>query len=158
MIKIMMNIFYVLIIIVLIQANTIFVRREKKQRENAIKNYDIMESFKQWLINRIKGYSVEKFFVDNNCKSIAIYGVGHLGEVLIRELKESSITIKYAIDKKASNIFSDIEIIDPEDEYEDVDAFVVTPVSGVEDIIKLISSKTTKPIYTIEDVIYHDFP
>lgn len=68
--------------------------------------------FNQWLYLRQKGKQLYLFFEDNQIENIAIYGMGALGERLYDELKDSSISVRYAIDRIAdSKIFQDLKFM-----------------------------------------------
>ena len=43
--------------------------------------------------------------------------------------------MKYAIDKNADGIYSDVEIVTPQEELKEVDAIVVTPVFYFDEIV-----------------------
>ena len=93
-----------------------------------IKGFNI---FDQWIYNLRLGKTIEFFFIDNLYKNIAIYGMGRIGMQMLEELKNSSVSVKYGIDKNAKEMFfDDIEMIEPNKikEIKDIDAIVVTPV------------------------------
>ncbi|MEZ3424974.1 MAG: hypothetical protein K1W39_14880 [Lachnospiraceae bacterium] len=119
------------------------------------------EKFKQyyymmneWLRLKQEGKTLEKYFLDNNYKSIAIYGMGEVGNRLYYELKDSNINIEYAIDKNAGFISDDLEIKDIDDDLTGVDAIIVTATFAFDEIIKDIEDKVSFPIISLEDVIY----
>ena len=88
--------------------------------------------YDDWIRLKRNGKSIEYFFVQNNYKNIAIYGMGMMGVQLYEELRETNVDIKFAIDKNASNICVeglDIYSLDnlPE-QYKNLDAVIVTPI------------------------------
>jgi hypothetical protein len=108
----------------------------------------------QWLIIKNEGLSLEKFFIDKNYKTIAIYGMGEMGNRLYDELKGTSITVKYAIDKNAENTYAEIDVFDLEDTLEEVDAVIVTAIFDFNAIEEKISDIVQCPIVSLEDVVY----
>ena len=77
-----------------------------------------------------------------------------MGERLYDELKETEIDIKYAIDKNADRIYTDLNIITPEDSFEAVDAIIVTPVFYFKEIEKNLEKKTDALILSLDDILY----
>lgn len=53
----------------------------------------------RWLRARQEGKSLEAYFQKNKITSIAIYGMGFLGERLADELKPTAVEVLYAVDK-----------------------------------------------------------
>lgn len=108
----------------------------------------------QWLGLKQKGISLEKYFMQNGYKSIAIYGMGRLGGMLYEELKDSDVEIKYGIDRDSYCTYPGLDIIQPEDEFEKVDVIVVTPILIYDEIAKMLSQKMEIPVVSIEEVVY----
>lgn len=119
------------------------------------------EKFKQyyymmneWLRLKQEGKTLEKFFLSNGYKNIAIYGIGEVGNRLYSELKNSNVNVKYAIDKNAGFVDGDLEIKDIEDDIEDVDAIVVTAIFAFNEIVEDMETKVSCPVISLEDIIY----
>lgn len=108
----------------------------------------------QWLILKQEGKSLEKYFTDNNYKTIAIYGMGEMGNRLYDELKNTGIEVKYAVDQNAAKTYSELEVIDKEDDFAEVDAIVVTATFAFEEIEEELSEKVDFPIISLEDVVF----
>lgn len=109
----------------------------------------------QWLILKQEGKNLSEYFVTNGYKTIAIYGMGEMGNRLYDELKGSGITVKYAIDKNAASTYSELDVIDPDvAEFEAVDAIVVTATFAFDEIEEMLSEKVDFPIVSLEDVVY----
>lgn len=112
----------------------------------------------QWLDIKQEGKSLSEYFVNNNYKTIAIYGMGEMGRRLYDELKDSEIQIKYVIDKNSIAAYSPVDVkelddFDGDDNVE-VDVVVVTATFAFDEIQKEVSEKITCPIVSLEDVIY----
>lgn len=109
----------------------------------------------QWLYLKQNGKTLILFFEDNFIGSIAIYGMGVLGERFYQELKDSEIKIDYAIDR-----FADLKNkpwltcygLD-EEHLPDTDAIVVTPVQDYWAIVELLERKTDVPILSLQDIV-----
>ena len=108
----------------------------------------------QWLVLKQEGKSLTEYFVNNNINTIAIYGMGEMGNRLYDELKNSGIKVKYAIDKNAESTYSELDIRTLKDELPFVDAIIVTAVFAFDDIEKEISSNVEYKVISLEDVVY----
>ena len=107
----------------------------------------------QWLILSQQNKPLSQYFIDSGYRSIAIYGMGEMGQRLYDELKDSEIEMKYVIDRE-ENIYTPIEIHDPESVIDGVDVVVVTAVFDYERIIEKLADKASCPIISLEDVIF----
>ena len=125
---------------------------KKDEKVNKFKSYYNM--LNQWLYLKQNDKSITKYFEDNNYKSIAIYGMGEMGSRLYDDLRNSDISVKYAIDKKAVGTYEDLVVYDLEDEFEDVDVIIVSAVSAFDEIEDELSDKVKCPIISLEDVVY----
>lgn len=122
----------------------------KTDKINKFKSYYNM--LNQWLILKQQGKTLEQYFVDNGYKTIAIYGMGEMGNRLYDELKESSIQVAYAIDQETSK-YIEIASRSPQEQLDGVDVIVVTAVFAFEEIKNNISTKASCPIVSLEDIV-----
>lgn len=125
---------------------------EKAEKVDKFKSYYNM--LNQWLMLRQEGKTLEQYFLDNNYKTIAIYGMGEMGNRLYDELKGTQIQVKYGVDKKADSTYAEIEVIEMDEDMEAVDAVVVTAVFAFEEIESRLQEKVDWPIVSLEDVVY----
>lgn len=128
------------------------VDRLARYRELSEKHLNIMEIFKEWFIFLDSGKTMEKYFHHHNYKTIAVYGVGFLGECLVRQLIKTDVRILYIIDQKADNTCLGIPIRKLAEPLDKVDAIVVTPVYYFYSIKKQLSEKTDADIISIEEI------
>lgn len=130
-------------------------RREIVQNENlSEKHLDMFLLINEWLKIKQKGKNLTEYFEKKGYKTIAIYGMSYIGERLFEELKNSSIIIKYGIDKTKNGIYFDLDIVTVEDELATVDAIIVTAFHYFDEIEKQLSRKVQCPIISIEDILY----
>ena len=108
----------------------------------------------QWLILKQEGRSLAEYFEANHYSTVAIYGMGEMGNRLYEELKDSNIKIQYSVDQNAESTYSELEVIDPEGDFAPVDAMVVTATFAFDEIEKELSQKVEFPIISLEDVVY----
>lgn len=110
----------------------------------------------KWLRLKNEGISLKEYFTDNEILTVAIYGMGELGERLYEELCNNKINVSYAIDRIAEkkSIYG-LKIVKPDEFLEEVDAIIVTPVQDYTSIEETLEKKTTAQIVSLEDVIYY---
>lgn len=125
----------------------------KKWNENSDKYLTSTRLFDKWFEKKQKGKQIVWYFKEKNICSIAIYGMSYLGQRLNEELKNSSVNVKYVIDKNAKEIFSDVKLITPTDDMELVDAIVVTATYYYDEIRSFLVNKVQYKIISLEDII-----
>lgn len=125
-----------------------------KARAMSDKHLTLFRMMTQWVRIKQEGKSLVSFFEAHGYKKIAIYGMSYAGEALNDELKNSSVTVAYGIDKNATSIYADIDVISAVDELEKVDAIVVTAITFFDEIEEMLSAKTDCPIISLEDILY----
>ena len=113
----------------------------------------------QWLMNKNENKGMKTYFADNNIKSIAIYGMGTLGELLYSEIKDSDVKVKYFIDKNADTLYygvDDIAVVGLDDigSQDEVDAIIVTPIFDFDEIESDMEDITNISLISLEDIVY----
>lgn len=126
----------------------------KSKEKDADKFKGYYNMLNQWLVLKQEGKSLEKYFLDNGYKTIAIYGMGEMGNRLYEELKDTSIEVKYAVDKNAASVYSELEVVEKDSDLGDVDVMVVTAIYAFDEIEEDMGSTVDFPIVSLEDVIY----
>lgn len=124
-----------------------------KYKKLTDKNLALFLLMNNWLKTKLAGGSIREYFEKEGYKSVAIYGMSHVGERLLEELKSSDIEIKYAIDRNATWIYSDVEVYLPNDNLPDVDVVVVTAVYFFDEVLSNLKDKVRCPIISLEDVL-----
>lgn len=122
-----------------------------KQKEFE-KNYKLYLLANEWLKKKQRKMSMLDFFEKKGFRSVAIYGIGNIGERLIDELKEGDIKICYGIDRR--DIIAEIPIYKKEDTLPEADVMIVTAIYEFEEIEEELKKKIDCPIYSIEDIVY----
>lgn len=108
----------------------------------------------EWMKAKHDGKHIKDYFENNDYKSIAIYGLSYVGERLLDELKDCGIKVKYAIDKNADSLNTDIDVYLPDEELPDADVIVVTAIYFFDEIYNNLIDKVSCPIVSFEDVLY----
>lgn len=131
------------------------VRSQEKAKISATcdKHLALYLLMNQWVRLKQDHKSIAEYLEGKGYKNIAIYGMNYVGETLLHELEGSSVKVAYGIDKKADAMYSDVDIISPDDTFETVDAVIVTPITFFDEIEELVSGKVDCPILSIEDIV-----
>lgn len=120
------------------------------------KYFNMYETVYQWINVKLDQEKVESFFEDQEFDKVAIYGMGDLGNLFLREFQKSEkIKIICGIDRNAGAIISEIPIFKPESIETELDVVVVTIVDEFESIKISLSQHTNAKIISIEDVLYN---
>ena len=107
-----------------------------------------------WLTLKFNGNNLEKYFIENNVKNIAIYGMGFLGNHLLKELKDSIIEVSYIIDKNKDKLnLENTKGFILGEELPQTEAIVVTPVQFFDSIYMELRCYTNIPIISLKQVI-----
>lgn len=108
----------------------------------------------EWLDKKIKNHHLSEYLTKQNIHSVAIYGVGELGKLLIEELAGSEVDIRYCIENGISNLSGNIKVISKNDNFEYVDAVIVTPCYYYYDIQQELKRKIDTRIISLEKIVY----
>lgn len=109
--------------------------------------------FSKWLWIKERGVSFEEYFKKKHIKSIAIYGLGSLGKHFYQELKDSSIEIKYVIDKRKTIKDIMLEIYDIEEAPFSVEAVVVALDYEYYNVVTLLRTRGFENIILLEEIV-----
>ena len=107
----------------------------------------------QWTNIKQNGRNLEEYFFKNEYYRIAVYGMGVLGQRLIKELDNSKIQIAYGIDKNRDIVYTNLKVVTMEDELKKVDAVVVTVVKEFDAIQEKLLKKIECQVIAIEDIL-----
>ncbi len=120
--------------------------------------FNKFESFfsilEQWLSNKQSDIKLEEYLASQKYCKVAIYGMGVLGNLLYQELRNTRIQVSYAIDRNGDEMYFEVPVLNPSDEYDEVDAIIVTAILDYEKIGANIKKKTHADVISLEDVIY----
>ena len=151
------GLFIALIIGFCIGCSWIFKRNFQLTKEQCKRGDKFLRMFgvlNHWMQLREEHKDTIHFLKTNGYNHIAIYGVGHLGKHLIKELDKSEIHIDYLIDRKVEEVKENIKIYKPEDTLPETDAIVVTVIMEFDEIADMLEKKVRCQLLSLEDVIY----
>lgn len=119
-------------------------------RDKFIEFYNLLI---HWLRHQQEGKKIAEYLIAKGYHNIAIYGMKELGELLLTELKNSKINVKYAIDRDADKLYYPIEIYTPQEVLYSVDAVIVTAIHYYDEIKQTMETKLDCPILSLYDII-----
>ena len=128
--------------------------KEKNAWKFSEKHLHMYKFMSRWIRFKQQGRNLSEYFYRMGYRSIAIYGMGDMGETLVNELLHSNIEVDYGIDIKPGNCTYAFRIYNPDEALPKSDVIVVTALSAYEQIKKTLSNKTNIPIVSIEEVLY----
>lgn len=131
-------------------------QKDKMKKEDQLnrKNDAILKLYSQWVSLKQQGKSIADYLKAQDYKTVAIYGMHYMGENLLEELRGSDVEVKYAIDRNAENIFSDVDVLTMNDDLPPVDAVIVTAFYFFDEIEESLAEKLDCPALSIEDILY----
>ena len=135
------------------------VRKISFEKENKIlamsdKHLALFLMMNQWVKVKQEGKNLAEYFNKEGYKNIAVYGMSYAGETLVEELKNTDIQVAYGIDKGADSIYSEVDILSPDEKLPKVDTVVVTAITFFDEIEEMLSKKFDCPIISLEDILY----
>lgn len=110
----------------------------------------------RWMLLREQNMGLEKYFKTRHYNKIIIYGFAAIGKHLFSELKETSVQIVCALDRRSEMKYPDIEILSPNaiDKLPQADVIVVTVIRDAEKIARELRERTGKAVVTLESIIF----
>lgn len=108
----------------------------------------------KWIGNLENDKHICDYLMEKRIETVAVYGYGELGRHVLAELTGSSVLVKYLIDRNYNIGRSSLPVVSPEDELEEVDAIIVTPILEYAAIEAKLQKKTDAEILSLEDIIY----
>ncbi|RKI43225.1 hypothetical protein D7V86_00955 [bacterium D16-51] len=126
----------------------------EKREKTIFKFKSYYNILNHWLDFKHMGKNIENYFIQNNYKKIAIYGMGELGFHLMDELQDTEIEVLYAVDDGLCAHKVRTMIKHNCDDLPEVDAVIVTPIFAYDKIKVQLEKKLSCSIISLEDVIY----
>ena len=131
--------------------------RKLEEAFEACNKYRHLFSLSNELIDiKQRKLTLASWFESNSIRTIAIYGMGQLGKLLLNELKGTDVNVDYAIDKNATEVCCEnlkLYSIDELSLPDCVDAIVVTPICEFKEIESLLQRKVSVRIVSLEEIV-----
>lgn len=107
----------------------------------------------RWMTVREKGGKALDYLKTKGYKTVAIYGLGMLGNHLLDEFKGEELCLLYGIDGKGDSIHMTFPIYTLDQDLPRVDAIIVTVVYEYDDIYQKLSKKVDCDIYSLDELL-----
>lgn len=125
---------------------------ELKRQRRSRSGYEAL--LHNWICLKQQKVDFAEYFNKYGYQKIAIYGMGRLGMHLLNELRESSVTVCYGIDKNREKIQCEMDIYKPEQELSKrIDAVIITITNQYREIAEKLRKMLNCPMVSIEEVI-----
>lgn len=123
------------------------------ERDFFIQLYELME--KPELFVNLKE-NLTRYFDMNGYKNIAVYGVGKLGTIILKNIDTARLESIYIIDENQAACFGNIEKITMEElvDKKEIDMVLVTPLLDYPQIEEQICSKREIPVISTKELMY----
>lgn len=120
-----------------------------RERDKYLEMFLLMNS---WFQN-LRKKKISDYLKENNFHSIAIYGMGYIGENLYDDLLRDNIEIKYLIDQNIRQIKGRFTQTMDEN-MEPVDVIIVTVLYDYDEIKMNLQKRTDACILSLSEIIY----
>lgn len=99
--------------------------------------------------------NLTRYFKMNGYRNIAVYGVGKLGTLILRNIDTTQLQSIYIIDENKKAGFGDIEKINMEElvEKKEIDMVLVTPLLDYPQIEAKICSRREIPVISTKELM-----
>lgn len=119
------------------------------KNDKFIRYYNLLN---QWMYLKENNKNITDYLKENDILKVAVYGYGDLGKHLVKEIENSELEIIYIIDKQ-KEISSKWKVKEPDDNFDPVDAVIVTAFMDYEEILNNIKKKLKCPVISIEELV-----
>ena len=125
-----------------------------RRKTNDVYKYEALFNFAtDWIKKYQKKERIGKELYEKGYRKVAIYGMQRLGYLLKDELEENNIVVKYGIDRNADLMYSDLKIVTPDENIEEVDLIIVTAVASYDAIYDSFKERTDIPICNLKSLL-----
>lgn len=109
----------------------------------------------RWVKNLHNYINVADYLLEKRVHEIAVYGFNGVAERFIDELKNSSVQVRYIIDRNPGYaVYDGIETVGLADNLKNVDLIVVAVVEYYEQVESDLRKITKIPIVALDDLIF----
>ncbi len=138
------------LVFVLIQFRRTLIRRSSET--NKFKYFN--DVYSRWLKNRNDNKYLADYLKAYGYNTVAVYGLGKMGQRLCEELSDSDVKIRYIIDNYTTNTFKNIKIYKLISGLEPVDVIIVTVSQEYEKIENELRNILSYPVLALDSIIY----
>lgn len=126
----------------------------KKAEGMSQKHFNMFMLMNRWVRTKQEGKSIAGYLEERKLRKVAIYGLSYVGQRLKDELRGSGIEVVFGIDQRADALYSDVDIVTMDGDFQDVDAVIVTAVTSYNEIEEKLRKKVRCVVLSLEDILY----
>ncbi len=131
------------------------IEQERKLRERYQQYYSVAS---RCLMLKNDGKKIADYFEEKQIRTVAIYGVGTMGNILYNELADSNVKVSCFIDANAEELsygLDEVEVLIPDEvcTKENIDAIIVTPVADYDEIRSKLENCSSAQIISFETIV-----
>ena len=131
----------------------VYDRSIDQERLKSRKFFSMFRVMDKWMEAKQNGKSMAQGLLKCGYSTVAIYGIHYLCERLVAELKESGVTVLYAIDKNISSSNSGIQVFRPDGTLPQTDVIIVASTIYFYNMKQKMQGKVSCPIISIEEAV-----
>ena len=109
--------------------------------------------FQKWIYLYHYDLNIKDWLDKMNKNSVAIYGMGDLGQLLYYELSKNGVSVNYTIDQNYEYKNSEVNIYPLTEKLEQVDVVIVALIDPNDKLIKNIEKSTDSDVIKLESII-----
>ena len=120
---------------------------------NNAKSKALYEMLKKWITLKAEKKGICSYLEEKGYSTVAIYGISDIGEILLEELINENVVVKYAIDRNAAYIKTTVDVLAPDDDLPVADVVIVTAITFFDEIKSNLKTKIQCPILSLEEIL-----
>jgi len=120
---------------------------------NEKKIYKYYKFLYWWYIDKNRIKKLKKICNDRKWNNVAIYGMGPIGELIMKSFQDAGVEVMYGIDRNPDTIFFDIDIYTLEEELPKTDAIIITPFVYEKEIKEQLASKVSGDLIVVTELL-----
>ena len=126
------------------------------KREDTVANYKRKnDMYEQWLKLMYRGHNISNYIKNSEYASIALFGLGEAGRLLVKELDQSSIPIDYIIEPNIDSYKYKGHIIKKDfDKAVETGAIIITEFANYDYVCERLESLLECPIIALDELLF----
>lgn len=129
-------------------------RRPVPKTDREKKYFSYTKLLSDWMLLLETDKNIEEYFVKKGFFKVAIYGMGILGKHMERQLRETTVEVRYIIDRNKGLSKNGIPCVKVGEKLDMIDVIIVTPIDEFYEISGRLKENYSVPIVSLENIIY----
>ena len=117
------------------------------------KYYNYFRFLYWWYVDPDRIDRLRRICCENMWKRIAVYGMGAIGELMLKDLSRIGADSVYAIDRDPDSVFVDHQVYSLDDELPQMDIIIVTPFLQYNSIVPELKKVTKTKMISVLDLL-----